>query len=157
MLRVKKEETALFVWYIVIIALSLSSNNNVGLFDGCSILQRLSYPLFHQNVFHALLNIYVMHQCYRAMSTLKGILIFYAFAISYPFSLTTPIVGMSGIVYAYMGYIAPYVKNKVKYNVTIIAYISFGLFIPCMAIGVHIYCYVIGLLWSYLNAPLCKD
>lgn len=156
MLRVKKEETALFVWYIVIIALSLSSNN-VGLYDRCSILQRLSYPLFHQNVFHALVNIYVMHQCYRAMPTLKGILIFYAFAISYPFLSATPIIGMSGMVYAYMGYIAPYVKNKVKYNVTIIAYISFGLFIPCMAIGVHIYCYVIGLLWSYLNAPLCKD
>lgn len=156
MLRVKKEETALFVWYIVIIALSLSSNN-VGLYDRCSILQRLSYPLFHQNVFHALVNIYVMHQCYRTMPTLKGILIFYAFAISYPFLSATPIIGMSGMVYAYMGYIAPYVKNKVKYNVTIIAYISFGLFIPCMAIGVHIYCYVIGLLWSYLNAPLCKD
>ena len=156
MLRVKKEETALFVWYIVIIALSLSSNN-VGLYDRCSILQRLSYPLFHQNVFHALVNIYVMHQCYRIMPTLKGILIFYAFAISYPFLSATPIIGMSGMVYAYMGYIAPYVKNKVKYNVTIIAYISFGLFIPCMAIGVHIYCYVIGLLWSYLNAPLCKD
>lgn len=157
MLRVKKEETALFVWYIVIIALSLSSNNNVGLFDGCSILQRLSYPLFHQNAFHALMNIYVMHQCYMAMPTLRGILIFYAFAISYPFAPATPIIGMSGMVYAYMGYIAPYVKNKVQYNVTIIAYISFGLFIPCMAIGVHIYCYVIGLLWSYLNAPLCKD
>lgn len=156
MLRVKKEETALFVWYIVIIVLSLSHHNNVGLCDGCSLVQRLSYPLFHQNVFHALVNIYVLHQCYRAIPT-KCVLLFYVLSVSYPFEATTPIVGMSGIVYAYMGYIAPYVKNKFKYNVTIITYISFGILVPCMAIGVHIYCYAIGLLWSYLNAPLCKD
>lgn len=157
MLRIKKEEIALFVWYIVIMLLSLFPHDNIGLYDGCNLWQRLSYPIYHQNMFHALVNIYVMRQCYRSIPTLKGILLFYIFAVSYPFASATPIIGMSGIVYAYMGYIAPYVKNKVKYNVTIIAYISLGFFIPCMAIGVHIYCYAIGLLWSYLNAPLCKD
>ena len=82
---------------------------------------------------------------------------FYLFAISYPFTSTAHIIGLSGVVYAYMGYIAPYVEKKVKYNLIIFLYISIGFLFPNMAIGVHIYCYVLGLLWGYLNAPLCQD
>jgi hypothetical protein len=26
-----------------------------------------------------------------------------------------------------------------------------------MAVGIHIYCYVVGLLWGYLNSPICQD
>ncbi len=132
-------------------------HDGMGLHDGCDLLHRLGYPMFHQNVFHALVNIYVFNQCIRAIPTRWSILVFYLMAVSYPFPSSVPIVGMSGIVYAYMGYIAPYVSDKIRYNVTILVYISVGFFFPCMAIGVHIYCYALGLLWGYLNAPLCQD
>ena len=82
---------------------------------------------------------------------------FYLIAISYPFTSSIPIIGLSGFIYAYMGFIAPYVENKVRYNLTILIYICIGIFFPCMAVGVHIYCYALGLLWGYLNAPLCQD
>lgn len=82
---------------------------------------------------------------------------FYLIAISYPYQSSLPIIGLSGFIYAYMGFIAPYVNNKIRYNTIILIYISIGIFIPCMAVGVHIYCYVLGLLWGYLNAPLCQD
>lgn len=136
---------------------SLLGYDDTGLYDGCNLLQRISYPLYHQNVFHALVNLWVLNQCLRSIPCGWNVLMFYLIAISYPFAADTPIIGLSGLVYAYMGYIAPRVEKKVKYNLTILFYILIGFVFPNMAIGVHIYCYILGSLWGYLNAPLCQD
>lgn len=157
MLRTKKTQGAVYLWYIVIVCISLYGYDGMGLSEGCSILQRFSYLFFHQNIFHALINLWVFHQCLRCIPCIGSLLVFYLIAVSYPFAGDIPIVGLSGLVYAYMGYIAPYVQKKVKYNLTILFYLSLGFIFPGMAIGVHIYCYVLGLLWGYLNAPLCQD
>lgn len=152
-----QEKIALYVGYALVLAISLLGYDGAGLYDGCGFLQRISYPLYHQNIFHALINLWVFHQCFRSIPCGWNLVIFYLIAVSYPFTTTTPIIGLSGLVYAYMGFIAPYVEKKVKYNLTILFYISIGLVFPNMAIGVHIYCYILGLLWGYLNAPLCQD
>lgn len=157
MLREKKERIALYVWYLAIFIASLFDFGNVGLYNGCSLFDRLSYPFIHQNVFHALCNIFVFYQCHRFMPMRLNLLVFYIISISFPFSSGTPIVGMSGMVYAYMGYIAPYVDRKLKYNVVIAIYILVGTCLPNMAVGLHVYCYLLGLLWGYFNAPICKD
>lgn len=137
--------------------ISFLSYDGMGLSSGCSLLNRLTYPFLHQNPFHALINLWVFHQCHRSIPCRGNLFVFYIIAVSYPFTTATPIIGLSGLVYAYMGYIAPYVERKVKYNLTILLYISIGFVFPSMAIGVHIYCYALGLLWGYLNAPLCQD
>jgi len=158
MLRTSKEQIAIYAGYIIIFCISFLGYDGMGLSDGCSFLQRITYPFYHQNPFHALVNLWVLHQCIRFIPCgIGNFFVFYIIAISYAFPSTLPIVGLSGVVYAYMGFIAPYVENKLKYNLTILLYISVGIFIPCMAFGVHIYCYVLGLLWGYLNAPLCQD
>lgn len=157
MLRETKEKITLYVWYLAIAILSLIPIEGIGLYEDCSLLGRLSYPFFHQNVFHALCNLIAFHQCIRFMPQGWNLLVFYLFAISYPFPSSLPILGMSGMVYAYMGYIAPHVEQKIKYNITITIYLIIGFFFPNMAVGTHIYCYMLGLLWGYLNAPLCKD
>ncbi len=157
MLRIEKTQIALYVWYAIVLLLSIFGHQDMGLFAGCSIWQRASYPLFHQNIFHAMVNLLAFHQCIRYVPCRWFLLVFYAVAVSYPFATAVPVVGLSGVVYAYMGYIAPHVQKKVRYNVTILIYIVIGLFLPNIAIGVHIYCYVLGLLWGYLNAPLCQD
>lgn len=152
-----KETFALYAGYIVIIGISFLGYDGAGLYDGCSLSQRISYPLFHQNIFHALINLWAFHQCYNAIPCRWNLLAFYVIAISYFPTTATPIIGLSGLVYAYMGYIAPYVEKKIQYNLTILLYICIGFVFPNMAIGVHIYCYILGLLWGYLNAPLCQD
>lgn len=157
MLREKKAKIAIYVWYIAIAATSLFPVDGMGLYQGCTLIDRLSYPFLHQNVFHALCNIFVFNQCYRFMPQCWNLAVFYIFAISYPFASDMPIVGMSGVVYAYMGYIAPNVERKAIYNLTIATYIAIGFVFPNMAVGNHIYCYILGLLWGYLNAPLCRD
>ena len=157
MLRMEKTQITIYAGYIIIFCLALLGYEGAGLSDGCTFLQRISYPFFHKNIFHALINLWVFHQCLRCIPCNGNILVFYLIAATYPFATTTPIVGLSGLVYAYMGYIAPYVQRKMKYNLTILLYLSLGFMIPGMAIGVHIYCYVLGLLWGYLNVPICQD
>ena len=153
----KKTHIAIYVGYVVVVCLSFIDKDGLGLTGGCGLMRRVSYPLFHQNVFHALVNLWVFHQCYHSFPCRWSLLVFWLIAVSYPFAAAIPIVGLSGFVYAYMGYIAPFVERKFKYNATILFYISIGFAIPNMAIGVHIYSYVLGLLWGYLNAPLCQD
>lgn len=158
MLRTTKKKIALYAGYTVIICASLLGYDGMGLTFNCDFAHRLSYPFLHQNPFHAIVNLWVLHQCLRSYPCgCLNMMVFYIVAISYNFPSAQPIIGLSGLVYAYMGFIAPYVEKKVKYNLTILVYISIGFVFPSMAIGVHIYCYVLGLLWGYLNAPLCQD
>ena len=129
MLRETKEKIALYAGYIIIMCITFLGYDGMGLFDDCSIQNRLSYPFYHQNIFHAAINLYVFHQCYRAIPCGIGHLVaFYLIAISYPFTSSIPIIGLSSFIYAYMGFIAPYVENKVRYNLTILLYICVGIF-----------------------------
>lgn len=157
MSRTKKTQITAYIGYLVILSLSFVNHGRVGLYDGCTLLERMFYPFIHQNIFHAAINLMVLHQCRRCMPCGWHILLFYLIAVSYPFAGSTHIVGLSGVVYAYMGYIAPHVQKKVKFNLTILFYIAIGFVLPNMAIGVHLYCYILGLLWGYFNAPLCQD
>lgn len=132
MLRGAKEKIALYAVYIIIMCITLMGYDGMGLSDGCTLWQRISYPFFHQNIFHAAINLYVFHQCYRAIPCGIGHMVaFYLIAISYPFLSSVPIIGLSGFIYAYMGFIAPYVENKVRYNLTILLYICVVIFTIC--------------------------
>ena len=108
MLRETKEKIALYAGYIIIMCITFLGYDGMGLFDDCSIQNRLSYPFFHQNIFHAAINLYVFHQCYRAIPCGIGHLVaFYLIAISYPFTSSVPIIGLSGFIYAYPTLVTP--------------------------------------------------
>lgn len=156
MLRNKKKAVAFYVFAIVECVLPFF-DSSIGLHDGCSLVDRLLYPFIHANIFHALLNLLVLWQCLKTFPRWNSLIAFYIIAISYPLPSENPIVGLSGLLYAYMGYIEPAVKDKMRYNLFIIIYILIGLILPNMAVGIHIYCYAVGLLWGYLNAPVWKD
>lgn len=154
---IDKEKVAFFVFAAIILVLTLTRPAFAGYADGSSLITRLAYPLFHANVFHAFANLFVLWQCIKCFNAHWHMLVFYAISITYPFPVDVPIMGLSGAIYAYIAFIAPYVKDKTKFHIYVISFILVGTFIPGMAAGVHIYCYTVGLLYSYLNAPLCED
>ena len=156
MLRVKKKTAAFYVFAVAECVLSFF-NFGIGLHDGCSVTDRMLYPFLHANIFHALLNLLVLWQCVKAFPRWKALVAFYIIAISYPLPSEHPIVGLSGLLYAYMGYIEPMVRDKLRYNLLIVIYLLVGILIPNMAVGIHVYCYAAGLLWVYLNAPVWTD
>lgn len=154
---IDKKKVAFFVFAAIIIALTLTRPANAGYTDNCSLITCLTYPLFHANVFHALANLFVLWQCVKCYNARFHMLAFYVISVTYPFPVDMPIMGLSGAIYAYIAFIAPYVKEKAKFHIYVISFIVVGLLVPGMAVGVHIYCYAVGLLYSYLNAPLCED
>lgn len=158
MLRTAKAKTGAYAFYTLIAAMSLIPVNGAGLYDGCSVACRLSYPFLHANIFHALCNLFVLHQC-LLFPTVRWhtLTMCYLIGISYPFATDIPIVGLSGAVYALFGCIAPYVNNRLSYHSYVIAGLLLSLVIPFMAFGVHAWGYALGLAWGYLNAPICKD
>nr|CAI9751187.1 hypothetical protein WMHIBSEC_WMHIBSEC_CDS_0011 [Caudoviricetes sp.]CAI9751667.1 hypothetical protein AZFZUZMX_AZFZUZMX_CDS_0011 [Caudoviricetes sp.] len=156
MLRVKKKSAAFYVFALIECVLSFF-NFGIGLHDGCSMQDRLLYPFFHANIFHAMLNLLVLWQCIRVFPKWKSLVAFYIIAISYPLPSAHPIVGLSGLLYAYMGYLEPMVRDKIRYNLFIILYILIGFAIPNMAVGIHVYCYAVGIVWGYINAPIWRD
>lgn len=150
-------QKACYVLASLITLLSFFPAYRMSLHSGCSLTERLAYPFFHANIFHALLNLYVLRQCMKSRCVGFSLFVFYLIAVSYPMASTRPIVGLSGLIYAYMGYLAPLVVHKTRYHLAILAYLAVGLIIPCMAFGVHAYCYALGLIWGYLTLPLWKD
>lgn len=156
MLRGEKEKIAFYVFAIIEVALSVT-HTGIGLCDGCSVTDRLLYPFVHANIFHALGNLVVLWQCMSKFNVRWHVLVFYAIAVTFPLTSSTPIVGLSGFLYAWIGFIMPWVKAKLYYNCIITLIILAGFFLPGMAVGIHIYCYVVGMLWGYLNSPICKE
>lgn len=145
---------------IILCFLFLSTFNLgiVGLCNGCSLWQRLAYPFVHNNIWHAAANAYALWQCFKIKKASKALLLsFYAVAISFPFTVTEPIVGLSGMVFAYMGYLAPYVVNRWRFNFVVLLYIGAGLLFPNVAVALHLYCYVAGIVIGCFNVPLWKE
>lgn len=151
------KELCFLAFAALVLLLVFAQPDGAGYSQGCSLISRYTYPLYHASVFHAIVNLIVLRQCLKCYKADCNIIAFYLIAVSYPFPSDKPIMGLSGVIYAYMAYIAPLVSNKLKYNLTIAAYLAVGFLVPGMAAGVHLYCYALGLLWGYLNQPICKD
>jgi hypothetical protein len=99
-----------------------------------------------------------------------NMLLAYFVAVTVPVSLlccdivAAPTVGFSSVIFCLLGMTSWTVKRKLYYNFIIGIYIYFGYVIPiaCSYFGLtvavpnnllHIYCYVVGLLVGFLNAP----
>ena len=150
--------------------------SSVALSQDCTILARLSYPFFHASFLHAILNCWVL-LCivFYYNIGIGSILLSYLVAITVPtchFSLFTfhfslasaPTVGLSAVEFCLLGMTSWTVRRKLYYHCWIAAFIALGFLLPnlCSAYGIivaapnnflHIYCYVVGLLVGFLNAP----
>jgi membrane associated rhomboid family serine protease len=142
---------------IGVAALVMSPFDGDGISIGCSWLARLSYPIFHVNILHALCNAW-------ALITLvfyydlhwKKIALAFAIAVSIPacFLSATPVVGMSGVCFALMGMTFFVVRRKVMFMSWAAAFLVAGFLLPGVAAMVHVYCYAVGLAVGTLTSPL---
>lgn len=118
---------------------------------GCSITGRWCYHFFHANFFHALCNVW----CLLAIAFYYNIedyelLLAYIIACAVPSVAMTsqPTVGASGICFALMGIVLYKVARKRYYLSWIVPIVAVGFIIPGMAAGVHLYCFITGLIAS---------
>jgi len=145
-----------------------------------ALLCRLAYPFIHAHPLHAAVNGWVLLQlAFRTPLTLRRLLLAFVVAWSCPafiavwptadtdlFVGTTAmvdpsamtaltaapstVVGLSGVLYALFGMWMPRVANRLRYNAIVTLWLVAGLCATSVAVGLHLYCYLLGILLSIL-------
>lgn len=145
-----------------------------------ALLCRLAYPFIHAHPLHAAVNGWVLLQlAFRTPLTLRRLLLAFVVAWSCPAfiavwptagtdlfvgtsamvdpsamtALTTgpsTVVGLSGVLYTLFGMWMPRVANRLRYNAIVALWLAAGLCTTSVAVGLHLYCYLLGILLSIL-------
>lgn len=155
MLRRKKTKiTALLLSLVMIILLFVNiPADNVGVYQGCAFINRLTYSLFHAGVIHLSLNLWCFLSCvFLADITAAALMASFLIAFTVPVYSDVPTVGLSGVCYALLGFIMLNARNKISYNVYILTSIIIPYIILPHAVNsfVHAYCYVVAIALSII-------
>lgn len=151
----RNKQIATYAVWCSLTAIALIDTSRYGLYEGCSFLERVTYPLLHANVFHAVGNLWCLHTLRKANFPASWYVLAYIIAVSYPFATDQHIVGLSGFLYVLMGALLWFTgMNKILYLTITAGSLLVGLFFPALAVGVHAYCFVLGVLWGLLNKPI---
>lgn len=159
MVRREKEKTAVLILSAAIFTLCLFPDigQNMGLYAGCPLGNRLAYSFFHANIFHAAINVWCLLSIVFIYNiSWRYLLTAYCIAVSFPdvFLVATPTVGLSGICFALLGRIAFLAERKWYYQKWMAAILCIGFLLPGTAASLHLYCYVVGLLIAAINTPM---
>lgn len=129
----------------------------VGVFRGCSFLQRVGYPFFHASFIHAAINAW----CFLSVLFLHDVELWrmavaYIIAVAAPECVlsSVPTVGLSSVCFALLGSIAFQVRRKLYYNSCMALYIALGFFFPLVNAWLHLYSYLAGLVVGIFVMPL---
>lgn len=145
-----------------------------------ALLCRLAYPFIHAHPLHAAVNGWVLLQlAFRTPLTLHRLLLAFVVAWSCPAFIAvwptagtylfvgtsamvdpsamtaltagpSTVVGLSGVLYALFGMWMPRVANRLRYNAIVALWLAAGLCTTSVAVGLHLYCYLLGILLSIL-------
>ncbi len=142
-------------------AIGLLSFDGVGILPGGPLWCRLVHPFVHAGVLHALLNVYVFLQLVFFFPVrLRHLLLAYVVSCSCPemLALWSPsllhglflhgscVAGLSGVVFFLLGLVTVHVARPLRFCMVLLGWQFFGMTLGTMAVGMHLYCYVIGVL-----------
>ena len=146
-----------------------------------ALLCRLVYPFIHAHPLHAAVNGWVLLQLsFRTPLTLRRLLLAFVVAWSCPAFIAvwptagtdlfvgisamvdpsamtaltaapSSVVGLSGVLYALFGMWMPRVANRLRYNAIVALWLAAGLCTTSVAVGLHLYCYLLGILLGFLQ------
>lgn len=126
------------------------------MYAGCPWQNRLLWHFFHANIFHCILNVWVLLQfAFMTPCSLWRMLWCYAFACT-AWS-QQPVVGLSGVLMALMGSYTFQVRRRLYWISYCAAFIALGFFIGRVAAWVHLWCFMGGLVYSVLNIRVADD
>ena len=157
-----EEEKAGKVAAIVIAVVSLAGCafgwdwEDVGVYPGCRLQNRFVYPFVHAGLVHALLNVWCLLSVvflYNVGAWL--ILAAYISCAIFPECLMVdkPTVGFSGAVFFLFGSVSLRVRRKLYWIGWMAFYIAVGFIMPGTNGFIHLWCFVMGLLFALLNKP----
>ena len=125
-----------------------------------ALLYRLAYPFIHAHPLHAAVNGWVLLQlAFRTPLTLRRLLLAFVVAWSCPAFIavwatasSSSVVGLSGVLYTLFGMLMPRVANHLRYNAIVALWLAAGLCATSVAVALHLYCDLLGILLSILHS-----
>ena len=143
---------------ISILAMVLNVDlSKVGLSDSSMWASRLVFHFFHGNVLHLMLNaVALLTLSFKCEPKGSEWIASFIIASLYPLPGSSPVVGFSAIVYAMLGIRTLYAVNKRQILLINLSAIGFGLLLPTIAVGIHLWSYAIGLVYGLLTVPISK-
>lgn len=131
-----------------------------GIYPGAPFYCRLTYHFVHVSLLHALVNCWCfLCIIFRYDIRMTDMLSAFFIAASFPVNTLSsiippaPTVGMSGICFALLGRISFSVSRKLYFQIWMSLFLSVGFLFPGTNAWLHLYCYLCGLLLSFLNKP----
>lgn len=125
---------------------------NVCLIEGAPWWHRVVYMFCHANAIHLGMNVWAMLYL-SFLFPIDTLMLMCAIgcAIVVPNALigNVPVVGLSGVVFFLLGGIVNIVRNKYKYLLSNFGFIAMGLVLPHIAWGIHLWCFICGLIYAY--------
>lgn len=160
MVREKNAKTASLIVAAVVLLCSfvyVPDWSIIGVAEGCPLIARFGYSIFHVSFFHALVNVWCMLSVVFLYDvSVWRLLEAYTVAVIVPDFLLSdqPTVGLSCICYVLLGSLTFEVRRKFYFQLCMALYIAVGFIFPSINVAIHIYGYLAGLLVGLLNAPL---
>lgn len=158
--RKKNGKVSALILAILVLCLALQGVKDwyaVGIYTGCGLCCRLSYPFCHVGIVHALLNAWcLLSVVFIYDISLSRLCLAYIISVFIPSIClsATPTVGLSGVVFALFGSISFEVERKAYYQLWMLAYLVAGFLFPNTNALVHLYCYMAGGVVALLNKPV---
>jgi membrane associated rhomboid family serine protease len=137
---------------------------SVGIRSGCGIAPRLLWPFFHAGFFHVAINLFCLLSIVfltrvRMGRLLLSLLVCFTLPVDTMGAfvpMTVPTVGLSGAVYFLLGTFLFEVRERAYYLLCIAINLGIGFFNPASNFWLHLYCFVIGLLWALITKPYLR-
>lgn len=132
---------------------------SLGLFPTCPVANRFFYQFIHTGWLHMSVNIWCL-LCIVFLYKIRPAMLLesYLISASFPCSLAgligydmLPTVGLSGMIYALLGLYSTQVVNKIRYHGWWAVFIGIGFFFRGSNALLHLYCYLVGFVWSLLK------
>lgn len=162
--RKVEKASVIIIWAVVSILVCVNVDYyDIGIYSEGPLTGRFLYPFFHANFFHSTLNMWCMTSLvFTYEITMRRILLAYIVAVSvplswFPCSNNIPTIGMSGVIYFLFSSISFEVKRKLYYQSWMAFYLIIGFFFPNTNAWIHLYCYLLGLIWALLNKPIIRN
>ena len=111
----------------------------------------LTYPFFHANWLHLLINWWcLMGLVLTWKYKWKYLALCLLIAWTYPFAGDTPILGLSGFLFALCGFsVGRWHSNPRRASTCMAIFIGITALLPHVGWGIHAWCYAIALVFSY--------
>lgn len=128
---------------------------HIGFYEGCPMFNRIAYSFCHANVFHLVVNLFVLWSIRGKLYVIAPLVIAFCASLL-PMMVTEPTMGLSGYLFAWFGIAWGKASSPWRGTIIVLPYILITMLIHNVNGLLHLYTFLIGLFFSYAYFRCCN-